>query len=128
MLINQIFCNIFLALLDLKIGDIDKYSYDIASLPDSKFTYIWQIVFCMFIDDFFFYFLHRLFHNKLIYKYFHKIHHEHYNTTCFSTSFTHPIDYLITNAIPVVLSFKILGNTMHFSTYLFWYFFVFFCF
>ena len=35
-----------------------------------------QLLVCLFLEDFLFYWIHRLLHHRLIYKYVHKRHHE----------------------------------------------------
>ena len=63
------------------------------------FSFIFEIIF-----DFFHYFTHRLLHNKLLYKYLHKKHHKFKHPSSITTFYQDPIDLLITNSIPTVLS------------------------
>lgn len=58
----------------------------------------------LFITDFLFYFLHKLFHLKTLYR-FHAIHHEYSYTFGMGAIYAHPIDFLTTNIFP--LSFPI---------------------
>lgn len=43
-------------------------------------------------EDFCFYFLHRLMHTSLLYKYFHKLHHSKVNTIHIHAIYFHPIE------------------------------------
>lgn len=55
---------------------LDKHSMAIEDLPDAS-TLALTITLFMVIDDFLFYFLHRLLHWRMIYPYIHKMHHTH---------------------------------------------------
>jgi sterol desaturase/sphingolipid hydroxylase (fatty acid hydroxylase superfamily) len=67
------------------------------------------------IFDFFHYFGHRLLHNKLLYKYLHKKHHKFKHPCSITTFYQDPIDLLITNSAPTILSLIILQNTSYIS-------------
>ncbi|KAL4508092.1 hypothetical protein ABPG72_021465 [Tetrahymena utriculariae] len=114
---NLIMINISLVVIEYLQG-VDHYNYAIENLP-SKSQYFLQIVFFMITEDFFFYFSHRFFHWKPVYR-FHKIHHEHYNAFSCTVSYTHPVDYFFGSILPFVSGFKILGYRSHFSVYIFW--------
>nr|QBK92226.1 MAG: fatty acid hydroxylase family protein [Pithovirus LCPAC304] len=58
--------------------------------------------------DFFHYWAHRQSHVGFFYKYFHKIHHRHRYTTGILTYYQHPLDLVLSNTIPTLLSFAIL--------------------
>ncbi|GMH84800.1 hypothetical protein TL16_g10031 [Triparma laevis f. inornata] len=53
-------------------------------------------------NDVGFYFTHRLFHSKLLYKRFHKQHHEFVGTVSFSAEYADPVEIIIANQIPTV--------------------------
>lgn len=55
------------------------------------------------IFDFFHYWAHRLSHNKYFYG-LHKIHHAHKYPTAVTTFYQHPIDLIIANTIPVLIT------------------------
>ncbi len=52
-----------------------KHTFEEKDLP-SKFTLIWQLIFCLLIEDIGFSFFHRLLHSyPYLYKNIHKLHH-----------------------------------------------------
>lgn len=67
------------------------------------------------VFDFFHYFAHRLLHNKYLYKYFHKKHHKFNYPTAIITFYQDPVDLLITNSIPTVLSLRIFPSISYFQ-------------
>lgn len=54
--------------------------------------------------DLFHYLIHRALHHRAIYAWIHKKHHEHHAPTVYSTYHHHPIDLLLTNVLPMVIS------------------------
>mmetsp|Transcript_11278 Transcript_11278/g.1010 ORF Transcript_11278/g.1010 Transcript_11278/m.1010 type:complete len:140 (+) Transcript_11278:589-1008(+) len=75
----------------------------------------------MICEDFSFYWAHRILHTfPFLYKKVHKIHHEFVNSVSISSSYAHPIEYILGNSVPTALGFMILGNKCHFVTYLIW--------
>lgn len=85
-----------------------------SDLP-SLFTFTWQYIVMAFLEDFFFYWTHRLLHLPCLYR-FHKRHHSHADTTIFSNSNDHPLDYCLGNAIPVLMGLVVLKGSIHVST------------
>jgi len=66
-------------------------------------TFLFELVF-----DFFHYLTHRLAHTKYIYKYIHKVHHEYTkNTNVLTTYHQDPIDLLLTNFLPMLVTSKL---------------------
>lgn len=63
-------------------------------------SFLFEIVF-----DFFHYLSHRTLHHPSIYKYFHKKHHKFQNPITMTTFYQDPVDLVITNSIPTILSF-----------------------
>ena len=63
------------------------------------FSFLFEVIF-----DLFHYWTHRLLHNQHIYKYLHKKHHKFKHPTAITTFYQDPIDLLITNSVPTILS------------------------
>ena len=61
------------------------------------------------IFDLYFYTIHRILHHHSIYKYIHKIHHKYNETIFLATEYSHSLEYLLGNLIPVV-SFMIFSS------------------
>lgn len=81
---------------------------------------ILSIGFFMIVEDFAFYWVHRILHQKSLYPYIHKIHHEYNNPISIASEYAHPFEFLIANLIPSSLGVKLLGAKVHFFTYLMW--------
>ena len=79
-----------------------------------------QITFFMFCEDFLFYWVHRMLHQKSLYPYIHKIHHEYSNPISISAEYAHPLEFFLANIVPTVIGAKILGSRVHLATYLLW--------
>lgn len=86
----------------------------------SPFTLLLQILFCNMVENITFYFSHSLLHKPFFYKRIHKIHHENRVTISLSAIHTHPLEYLLGNAVPATLGCIILGKRMHITSYLAW--------
>lgn len=67
-------------------------------------------VFCasVFIDIFF-YSLHRLFHTRLLYNNFHRVHHEYIFPVPYSATHAHPFDHFFVNLLPIYLVSLVCG-------------------
>ncbi len=94
-------------------------SFDTKDLPDSK-TLMLTVVFCMLCEDFSFHFLHRLLHQRWIYPYIHKVHHTYTTTVGIAAEYSHPIDFIFSSLVPSALGPMILGENMHFATFMMW--------
>jgi len=73
-------------------------------------TILWQLLFCWFISDVYFYWSHRLLHHRWFYKHIHKKHHEFKVSVSIAASYCHPIEALTSNfgtmfAGPFLLTF-----------------------
>jgi len=61
--------------------------------------------------DFMHYWIHRLIHtNKTLYQYLHKIHHYKNTPTYLDTYYQHPIDLILSNSIPLIVSILLLNR------------------
>ncbi|CAL9686127.1 unnamed protein product [Knipowitschia caucasica] len=70
------------------------------------------------IEEVFFYYSHRLFHQPRFYKQFHKQHHEWTAPIGIVCIYAHPLEHMVSNMFPVVLGPVLLGS--HVSTMGLW--------
>jgi sterol desaturase/sphingolipid hydroxylase (fatty acid hydroxylase superfamily) len=78
--------------------------YDMITLIPISFLF--EVIF-----DFFHYWTHRFSHmNKYMYEYSHKKHHMHRHVMPILTFYQHPIDIVISNVIPMILSLSIIRH------------------
>lgn len=73
-------------------------------------TVLWHLLICSQIDDFLFYWLHRLCHTGWLYKNIHKRHHEFKNTVAIAVEWAHPAEEILVNTIPTVVRIPILNR------------------
>eukprot|EP01016_Furgasonia_blochmanni_P011991 TRINITY_DN1564_c0_g4_i4.p1 TRINITY_DN1564_c0_g4~~TRINITY_DN1564_c0_g4_i4.p1 ORF type:complete len:420 (-),score=102.95 TRINITY_DN1564_c0_g4_i4:330-1520(-) len=92
---------------------------DLESFPTTG-EIIKQVVFCMLVEDFLFYWLHRFLHWRKIYQYIHKRHHEFIEPVSVSAEYAHPIEFVLSNLIPTTAGPRILGTQMHQFTQWMW--------
>lgn len=88
---------------------------DYESLPN-VFEVSWQLLFYYFVDDFLFYWSHRLLHWSVLYSKIHKIHHEHKVTVSIAAEYAHPIEFVFGNILPTNAAGLILGKRSHLLT------------
>lgn len=67
------------------------FSMALDALPKSR-DFLWQIPVFFVIEDFYFYWIHRFLHHKSVYKYVHKIHHEHKYPFGIAAEYAHPVE------------------------------------
>jgi len=68
----------------------------IVSLPLPSFLEVsLTVVACFLIEDFYFYWVHRLLHHPAWYKYIHKVHHEHAAPFGIAAEYAHPLETLL---------------------------------
>jgi Delta7-sterol 5-desaturase len=79
----------------LNIGDIMLF------IP---YSFLFELIF-----DLFHYWSHRIVHHKLLYKHLHKKHHKFLHPTTIITYYQDPVDLLITNSIPTLLTLLIMS-------------------
>lgn len=71
------------------------------------------------VEEFFFYYSHRLFHHPRIYKYIHKIHHEWVSPVSIAAVYCHPVEHLVSNVFPVLMGPLVMGS--HVATSWLWF-------
>ena len=89
-----------------------KFRVHYSDLPSFP-VFFGQVIFLMLVEDFAFYWAHRLLHQKWIYPYVHKLHHEYYNSIVISSGYTHPIEYLLSSFLPSALGSALLMGRTH---------------
>ena len=66
--------------------------------------FIISTIFMIFLHDTYFYWLHRLLHNKAFFKYVHLVHHKFHNPTPFAAFAFHPLESLLSMGIvPIIM-------------------------
>merc|ERR1711977_456183 len=79
-----------------------------APLPAWSVVY-GTLVFAHIVNEWGFYWTHRLFHHRAIYKYFHKQHHTYVASMGIAAEYAHPLEVVVSNQIPTVLGCILLG-------------------
>lgn len=82
------------------------------------YTTIWQIAFFMVVEDTLFYWAHRMLHHPKLYPYIHKIHHQYRQSIGIASEYTHPVEFILSNAIPFSVGPLIVGA--HLFTFWMW--------
>lgn len=96
-----------------------KYSFAVEDLPDFKTLFL-TITFCMVCDDLAFHLTHKFFHWRVIYPYFHKIHHSYITTIGIAAEYSHPVEFIISSILPGSIGCLLLGKHCHFVTFILW--------
>ncbi|XP_055616617.1 fatty acid hydroxylase domain-containing protein 2-like [Toxorhynchites rutilus septentrionalis] len=65
------------------------------------YTVLWQLAGCLVIEEFGFYYSHRLLHAGRIYKYVHKQHHEWTAPIAITALYCHPLEHTLSNLLPI---------------------------
>nr|XP_039265963.1 fatty acid hydroxylase domain-containing protein 2-like [Styela clava] len=70
---------------------------------------VWDVLIIAILQGGMFYYSHRLLHHPVLYKRFHKIHHEWTAPVSITSVYAHPVEAIISNYIPLVLASAIVG-------------------
>lgn len=71
---------------------------------------VFDIVVSLMLKEIVFYYLHRLFHHRRLYKYIHKVHHEWQSPVAVMADYGHPLEHIFVNMFPVLLGPLVLGS------------------
>ncbi|XP_064405935.1 fatty acid hydroxylase domain-containing protein 2-like isoform X2 [Halichondria panicea] len=81
-------------------------SLSLPSLP----KVVWDFVVCLLVIEVLFYYAHRLFHAPILYKRIHKLHHDWIAPVSVGSIYCHPIEYVFSNLLPVVIGPCVTGS------------------
>ncbi|CAL1289047.1 unnamed protein product [Larinioides sclopetarius] len=81
------------------------------ALPNFQRTLL-EVLFCAFLDETGYYYAHRLLHHPFFYKHIHKRHHEWTAPIAITALYTHPVEHILVNLLPLLLGPLILGSHM----------------
>ena len=99
---------------------LDQHSTAVEDLPSAT-TLALTITFCMIVEDFTFYWMHRFLHLRQIYPYIHKMHHAHACTVGIAAEYAHPVEFVLGNMLPTSAGPWLLGGNVHLLTVFAWY-------
>ncbi len=73
-------------------------------------------------EDFAFHLAHRFLHLRAVYPLIHKQHHNYRTSVGIAAEYAHPLEFLISGALPGSIGGMLLGKHMHFCTVILWLF------
>jgi sterol desaturase/sphingolipid hydroxylase (fatty acid hydroxylase superfamily) len=116
--LNQFILLPFFAYAEALITGV-PLTFEDQAFPD-PLTLILQVTFFMLMEDMTFYFGHRLLHNKRIYRFIHKQHHEYNTTVGLASFYAHPVEFVLVNMFPATIGPKLLWGKCHIVTFWMW--------
>ncbi|KAG8184709.1 hypothetical protein JTE90_013096 [Oedothorax gibbosus] len=73
-------------------------------------TFVFDMVVQILTEEVFFYYSHRLLHHPLLYRRFHKRHHEWKSPVAVSAIYCHPVEHIASNVLPTVMGSVVAGS------------------
>ncbi|XP_076048664.1 fatty acid hydroxylase domain-containing protein 2-like [Oratosquilla oratoria] len=80
---------------------------------------LFELMICILGEEVGFYYSHRLFHHRTLYKHFHKMHHEWQSPISIIALYAHPLEHAMSNMLPSFLGPFLLGS--HIATCWLWF-------
>ena len=74
----------------------------------------WSLVVSVLVEEVAFYYSHRLFHTKVLYRRVHKLHHQFTAPVGMAAEYAHPLEHMISNVLPVAAGPLLLGSHLTF--------------
>ena len=116
---NNTVLTLIILSMDVIVSGKTKLETSLDKFPSST-EIVLQIAFCLAIEDFLFYWSHRLLHTKWLYSTVHKVHHENRISFGAASEYAHPVEYVIGNVVPFAMGPKLLGSSFHLVTMWMW--------
>lgn len=107
-LLNQV----FVQLPTMAVCNVLKSyrGYDTGLQLPSYTNTAWHLVFSILLEEVIFYYSHRLLHHRLLYKHFHKKHHEWTAPIGITAIYCTPVEHVLSNVLPTALGPALIGS------------------
>ncbi|MCL4117038.1 UNVERIFIED_CONTAM: hypothetical protein GTU68_062064 [Idotea baltica] len=79
---------------------------------------LFELAIFILVEEVCFYYSHRLFHHRLLYKRYHKLHHEWQSPIALTAIYSHPFEHIFSNLLPIFAGPMIMGS--HVATFWLW--------
>lgn len=116
-LINQTIVGLPIAILCYNLMTLRGFA-PMRELPTFHWVLLELAIFIL-VEELGFYYSHRLLHNKYLYKYIHKQHHEWTAPISVTAIYCHPIEHIFSNLLPPFFGVFIMGS--HVATSWLWF-------